>query len=400
MFVDIIMPQLGESIVEGTIGKWLKKEGDWVERDESLVEVVTEKVVMELPSPASGTLYKILVNEGEKVEVGGIIGKIEVKEEAVPIEKKEEEIGIEAEAEKIEEESPLRIKGRKRASPLVRKIARERGIDLEKIEGTGLGGRVTKKDILSFVERMEGRIAGIPEIKEKELKEGEELIPLSPIRRSIAEHMVKSVHISPHVTSVIEVDMTEIVRFRERIKNELKKNKGIRLTYLPFIIEATINALKKFPVLNSSWTDKGILIKKYINIGIAVALEDGLLVPVIKNADEKNLIGLAREIEELSEKARKSGLSIEDVRDGTFTITNPGSFGTLISTPIINQPQAGILGVEAIIKKPVVVGDAIAIRSRMNLCLSYDHRVLDGAIAGRFLAFIKKYLEDFKFPEL
>lgn len=400
MFVDIIMPQLGESIVEGTIGKWLKKEGDWVERDESLVEVVTEKVVMELPSPASGTLYKILVNEGEKVEVGGIIGKIEVKEEAVPIEKKEEEIGIEAEAKKIEEESPLRIKGRKRASPLVRKIARERGIDLEKIEGTGLGGRVTKKDILSFVERMEGRIAGIPEIKEKELKEGEELIPLSPIRRSIAEHMVKSVHISPHVTSVIEVDMTEIVRFRERIKNELKKNKGIRLTYLPFIIEATINALKKFPVLNSSWTDKGILIKKYINIGIAVALEDGLLVPVIKNADEKNLIGLAREIEELSEKARKSGLSIEDVRDGTFTITNPGSFGTLISTPIINQPQAGILGVEAIIKKPVVVGDAIAIRSRMNLCLSYDHRVLDGAIAGRFLAFIKKYLEDFKFPEL
>jgi len=397
MRVDVIMPQLGESVVEGTIIKWLKKEGDWVERDESIVAISTAKIDTEIPSPATGTLVKILVKEGQTVKVGTLIAQIDT--EAKPGAKVSEETRAE-EVKLAHEEAlimPMRPKIRKKSSPLVRRIAKEEGIDIEEIEGTGLEGRVTKKDILAYLERRKAPSkleAPPPTPPGKKL---EEIIPLTIMRKSIAEHMVRSKRTSPHVTSVIEVDMTDIVKFREKIKEEFREKEGIGITFLPFIIIATIEGLKQFPILNSSWSDEGIIVKKYINIGVAVAVEDGLVVPVIKNADEKSLLGLTRELHDMAEKARNKKLTPDDVQGGTFTITNPGAFGTILGTPIINQPQAAILGVEAIVKRPVVINDAIAIRSMMNLCLSYDHRILDGAVAAQFLRAIKSRLENFNF---
>lgn len=416
MVVDVIMPQLGESVVEGTLVKWLKKEGDWVKRDESIAAISTAKIDTELPSPATGTLVKILVKEGETVKVGTIIAQIEteakvevkVPEEIVPEEIKVlplEEVKLPPK-EAFPPVIPIRPEIRKRSSPLVRRIAKEEGINIEEIEGTGLNGRVTKKDILAYLEKrkwVKPEAPPPPPPKppfvpaEKKL---EEIIPLTIMRKTIAEHMVRSKRTSPHVTSVMEVDMTEIVKFREKIKEDFRKKEGIDITFLPFIIVATIEGLKQFPILNSSWSDEGIIVKKYINMGIAVALEDGLIVPVIKKADEKSLLGLTRELHDMAERARNKKLTPDDVHGGTFTITNPGSFGTILGTPIINQPQAAILGVEAIVKRPVVIDDAIAIRSMMNLCLSYDHRILDGAAAAQFLKAVKSRLEDFNFSLL
>jgi len=408
----ITMPQLGESVVEGTIGKWFKKEGETVQEYEPLLEVITDKVSADYPSPITGKIVKILVPEGQTVPVGTEIAEVEVISEKEP-----EATAASTRSEPDESAQQqdtltvhlTRDKGKPhRYSPAVRRLAEEYKLDLSKIKGSGLGGRVTKKDVESYINTLESVKTHEPEgakvaaYKPQEIAPkplhmlpGDEIIPLTHMRRAIADHMVQSVYTAPHVTAVIEVDMTSIVQYRESIKDAFQKHEGIPITYLPFVVSAVAQSLREHPILNSSWSDEGIVLHKQINIGIAVALEDGLLVPVIKQADEKNIVGLARTIYELSNKARAGKLSPEDVQGGTFTVNNPGTFGTIISTPIIVQPQAAILTMEAIIKRPVVINDAIAIRSMMYMCLSFDHRILDGLQAARFLQSVKKKLETF-----
>lgn len=421
MPIKVVMPQLGESIAEGTILKWLKKEGDRVEKDETLLEVSTDKIDSELPSPASGILSKILIPEGGVAQVGKEMAFIELPGESVgakvPSEsivppstpEGQEDAGTQKQGEdrRISTSSPRRV-----YSPVVRSIAQKEGIsqeELEQIPGTGLGGRVTKEDILKHIEvRAQAKkpkkeeiplqveppepiaVPTVPVTPEK----GDVLIPFTPMRKAIAEHMVRSVHTSPHVTAVVETDMTPIVKFRERIKGEFLQKEGVNLTYLPFIIKACVGALKTYPTVNASWSDEGILLHKVINIGVAVALDDGLIVPVIKAADEKSILGLARELEDLARRARERRLTPIDIEKGTFSITNTGMHGTLFATPIINQPQAAILGVGAIVKRPVVLDDdAIAIRSMMYLSFSFDHRIIDGITAAQFIAKVKENLE-------
>jgi len=442
------MPQLGESVVEGTVGKWLKAEGDAIEQYEPLLEIITDKVNAEYPSPVTGTLSKILVPEGETVDVDTPIAEIaaqgEAGEEPTPIEPeletaqmqptsqsvaetaREDEHDIAAQVETIESEGRAaapatpatenREESGKRYSPAVRRLAQEHDLDLTQIAGTGAGGRVSKQDVEGYLERLAAQptqtetptpeIAQLvtqappPSIQRPAAVEDEDrLVLLSPMRRAIAEHMVRSAFTSPHVTTVIEVDMTRIVRYREGAKAAFQQREGVSLTYLPFVIQAVVEGLKEHPVLNSTWTDQGIVLKKHINIGIAVGMEDGLIVPVVKDADEKSLVGLARAVADLAARARGGKLSPQDVQGGTFTVNNPGTFGTLVSTPIIHQPQAGILSMEAVVKRPVVVeDDAIAVRSMMYMSLSIDHRVLDGLQAARFLQSIKARLEGFS-PE-
>lgn len=379
MFKDVIMPQMGESVAEGTILNWLIKEGDIVLRDQPIVEISTDKVDTEIPSPASGRIKKILHAKGETVKVGTQIAVIEEEAGAAiapgptptpTVEKKVEE-------KKAEE----RKEG---YSPLVRRLAEEHGINLEEVVGTGEGGRVTKKDVMDFIEKR--KVKAPPATLT-------ETIPLSIMRRTIAERMVTSKRTSPHVTTVFEVDMSNAVSFRERMKDLFLKQEGVALTYLPIIIKATAQAIMDFSLLNSSLVGNNIVIKKEINIGIAVAIEDGLIVPVIKEADKKDLAVLAKETYDLAERARGKRLVPEDVQGGTFTITNHGVFGSLFSTPIISQPQIAILGVGAIEKRPVVIKDAITIRSMVYFSLSFDHRVIDGAIADQFMKKIKTYLE-------
>ncbi len=408
MAVDVIMPQMGESVVEGTVSKWLKKEGEEVKEDEPLLEITTDKIDVELPSPAAGVLGSILVKEGETVKVGATLAQIAAPGErvAAPAEPPSAAPPEEAPAE----EAP-RIPPGKRSSPLVRRLARENGINIQEVPGTGIGGRVTKKDLLSFMETRKAAPPPptvspppspplAPEAAPPSLKPGEELLPLSIMRRSIAEHMARSATIAPHVTAVVEVDMTEVVRYRQKVMESFAKEEGFHLTYMPFIIKATIEGLREHPLVNSTFTPQGLILKHYINIGVAVALDDGLIVPVVKRADEKSLRGLARELHDLATRARAKNLSVEEVQGGTFTITNPGAFGTILGTPIISQPQVAILGVESVVKRPVVIDDAIAIRSMMNLCLSFDHRAIDGAIAAKFLGKLKETLEHFNFSAL
>jgi len=396
---EIIMPQMGESVAEGTITKWLIHEGEKIVKDQSIVEISTDKVDTEVPAPVTGILKKILHHVDETVPVGTVIGIIEEAEEvaaapgvAPPVEAKK--VPGEAIVEKrvIEE----RVKVEKRYSPLVRRLAAEYGVDLRRIEGTGAGGRITKQDILEYVKTTQ-KInippgPGAEEIAKAE-EAMEELIPLSPKRKIIADRMVQSKRTAPHVTTTFEVDMTNVARYREAHKEALLKNQGVHLTYLPFIIAAACEALKAYPAVNSSWTDQGIVIKRYIHIGIAVSIEDGLIVPVIRDADKKGLIEIARESQDLAQKAREKRLKVDEVQGGTFTITNYGVGGSLFGAPIIMPPQAAILGIGAITKRPVVINDAIAIRSMVYLSLSFDHRVIDGAQADRFLSKVKEVLE-------
>jgi len=414
METKVILPQLGETVVEGTIIKWLKKEGDYIEKDEPLVEISTDKVDTEIPSPVKGKISKLLAKEGDTVQAGGDIAVIvEEREGAEKKEKKGEEKGKEPEKEekpteeekkeeKAEKKSSLKGKGKK-ITPVVAKILSEFDIDINKIEGSGINGRVTKKDILNYLER-EGikqreitKEEPLKEVKKEteEVKtEEEEIIEMSRVRKSIAEHMIKSKHTSPHVTTVVEVDMTRIVGFREENKEKFQSKYDVPLTFTSIIVKAVVNSLKRFPKINSTLQDNKIIIKKYYNIGIATATEEGLIVPVIKRAERLDIKDMAKEIFNLSERAREKKLPLDALQGGTFTITNPGVFGAIFSTPIIHQPQAAILGVEAIRKLPAVIDDAIAIRSMMNLCLSYDHRVIDGIDAGRFLQDLKKELEE------
>ncbi|MCP9473434.1 MAG: 2-oxo acid dehydrogenase subunit E2 [Nitrospira sp.] len=371
MATDIIMPQLGESIAEGTVVKWLVPVGGTIQKDESLLEVETEKVALEIPSPATGVLREVLVKEGETVPVGTLLARIDG---AAPSEVINRVGGV-----VVRPMEPVAA-GEEHHSPAVRQLAKEHGVDLSRVKGTGTGGRVTKKDVLDFVART-GVQTGAAGAGEPSM--GEEVLPVTPMRRTIADRMVKSKQTSAHVTTFFEVDFSGIAKFRQ----------GRDLTYLPFVVRAVTKALRDLPILNSTWGEQGIVIKKDLHIGIATALEDGLLVPVVRHADRKGLTQLAKEIADLAERARSKKLNPEEVQGGTFTITNHGGFGSLFSTPIIHQPQIAILGVGAIQKRAVVIDDAIAIRPTGYLSLSFDHRVIDGATADQFLAKVKHYLE-------
>ncbi|HHT9127876.1 MAG TPA: dihydrolipoamide acetyltransferase family protein [Candidatus Wujingus californicus] len=397
MPVDVIMPQMGESVSEGTILKWLIKEGDRVEKEQPIVEISTDKIDTEVPSPVNGVIKKILYPEGKTLPVRTVIAQIEAVEEGKEIRisgkgtevaKKAEEVVSSMFIEKIDE-------AEKKYSPLVRKLAKEYNIKLEGIKGTGEGDRVTKKDIMDYMASK----PGITEIKTRQVEprviEREVLIPTNQKRKITAERMVQSKRTAPHVTTVFEIDMTKVAQYREINKDNLIKE-GIHLTYLPFITVATVKALKEFPILNSSWTDDGIIQKNYINIGIAVSLEDGLIVPVIKDADKKDILQLAREIQDVAQRSRSKKLKPEDIQGGTFTITNYGLNGSLFGTPIIVLPQVAILGVGAVVKRPVIINDAIAIRLMVYLSLSFDHRVMDGANADKFLRKIKDILESWE----
>ncbi|HEX5545244.1 MAG TPA: dihydrolipoamide acetyltransferase family protein, partial [Nitrospira sp.] len=364
------MPQLGESIAEGTVVKWLIPVGGTIQKDESLLEVETEKVTLEIPSPATGLLNEIIVHEGQTVPVGTLLARID---SAPPSQVVNRVGGV---VVRPMEPTPA---GDQHHSPAVRQLAKEHGIDLSQVKGTGVGGRVTKKDVLDVIAQSGSQAnvaapAGEPTM-------GEELLPFTQIRKTIADRMVRSKQTSAHVTTFFEADFSSITKFRE----------GRHLTYLTFVVRAVTRAIRDVSIVNSSWGEQGIVAKKDIHMGIATALEDGLLVPVVRYADRKGLTQLAKEIADLAERARSKKLTPEEVQSGTFTITNHGGFGSLFSTPIIHQPQIAILGIGAIQKRAVVIDDAIAIRPMGYLSLSFDHRVIDGATADQFMAKVKHY---------
>lgn len=408
------MPQLGESVTEGTIGRWLKQVGDSVKKYESLVEIITDKVNAEVPAPIAGVLQAISAPEGATVAVGTEICVIETAaavEAAPPATGRTEPPAARAEppaARAPASRAEQREEGG-RLSPAVRRLADEQKVDVSGITGTGLGGRVTKKDVLDYVAaqgtpsrataspRAEAPAPRTPTgtVRGPQPALGDETLKLTPMRRSIAEHMARSKSTIPHAWTVTEVDMTTIVRVRQAGREAFRRQVGVDLTYVPFVIKAVVENLRHHPTLNAAWGGDHIILRRELNIGVAVSVDDGLVVPVIHHADDKNLAGLAKAVEDLAGRARAGKLTLEDVQGGTFTVNNPGTFGSVISYAIINQPQAAILNMEAIVKRPVVIEDAIAIRSMMNLCLSFDHRVMDGVAAVRFLQGVRASLEGF-----
>jgi 2-oxoglutarate dehydrogenase dihydrolipoamide succinyltransferase (E2 component) len=474
MPTTITMPQLGESVAEGTVGRWLKQEGDTIKRDDSLVEIITDKVTAELPSPVSGRLVKILVGEDQTVRVGTPIAEIEEvgsggrasapsssmagassasggasgasggAQTAMAAPAQAGTPGGTATSAPVatapaaapsaftsapagpDESGNGHANGtgngngvRERVSPLARRMAQEHQVELSAIQGTGEGGRVRKEDILAYVEQRERqRQAASTQPQQSQVAataapaapaatpsaqppsppiailDGDEIITPSPMRRMIAEHMVRSKRTSPHATTIVEVDMTGLARWLERHRDEFKQREGYGISFVPFVIKATVEALKEYPYLNASWTeDNKIVLRKQINIGVSIALENGLIVPVIRNADTLSVAGLARAVSDLATRARSNRLRPDDVQGATFTVNNPGVFGTILSMAVINQPNAGILTMDAVVKRAVVVDDAIAIRSMMYLGLSFDHRVIDGGTAAPFLVAIKRRLE-------
>jgi len=413
MPTNVVMPQMGESIAEGTIVRWIKKVGDNVDRDEPLFEISTDKVDAEIPSPGAGVLTEIKVKEGETVAVNSvvaIIGAAGEKVEAVPeaaVGQPESGSRSTSAADAATVDKP-EADNKQRTSPLVRRIAREHNVDVSQINGTGISGRVTKNDILGYIEKApKGTPAKPgPSVHVPAFKPGEkvEIVPMTIMRKKIAEHMVLSAHTSPHVYSVYEVDFHRLSQLRDKKKAEYERNGG-KLSFTALIAKVTVDAIRAFPFVNASIDGDNIVYKKDINLGIAVALDQGLLVPVIRNADEKNLLGLSRAIDDLAARARSKKLNPEEVQGGTFTITNPGIFGAVYGLPLINQPQVAILGVGVIEKRAVVVkatdsvgradNDAIAIHPTCHLSLGYDHRLIDGADAGRFLSYMKERLEQF-----
>ena len=423
MPTDIIMPQMGESIVEGTITKWLKKPGDKVQRDEPLFEISTDKVDAEIPAPASGVLQEIKVTEGTTVGVNTVVGTIAADGEAAaakpakaapsaPTPPKEETKATPAPPPQT---TPAPVAAQvaddeARSSPLVRKIARERGVSLSQITGTGLGGRITKQDILQFIESQGSpqsasspapaqpvAAAPVPRPAAPAPYPGD-LVPMSKMRQLIAKHMIDSRRTSAHVHCMYEVDFTRIVNLRNKLKSGFEQRHGARLTFMPFFVRAAVMALQQWPIINANIEGDNIRYHRHINVGIAVALDWGLIVPVLKNAGDLNFLGLQRSITDLGERARTKKLKPEDVEGSTFTITNPGQFGAVFGLPIINQPNSAIMGVGGITKQPMVItdkdgNDSIAIRSVVHLTLGYDHRLIDGAVADQFMAQVKKNLE-------
>jgi len=469
MAVEVIMPQMGESIFEGTITKWLKKPGDSIERDEPLFEISTDKVDAEIPSPAAGVLREIRVEEGKTVPIQTVVAVIDsagsqsaakpvaarpaeapaipaasAKAQAPPAQapsspRQQPEVRAdrraapppqqkpmpditapqEALASEEEEEESVSADGKRiRSSPLVRRLARENQIDLATIQGSGVGGRISKKDVLAAISaaerpatpalQAEPRPSAPPSIpapspsplletavpRERIYFGHYEVRPMSVMRQRIAEHMVLSKRVSPHVYSIDEADMTRIAHVREQARAEFERRHQMKLTFMPFFVRACVDALRDFPMVNASVDGTNVVVHGEINIGIAVALDWGLIVPVLKNAEEKNFLGLQRGINDLAERARAKKLKPEEVQESTFSITNPGTFGGLMGLPVINQPNVAILGIGAIQKRPVVIDDAIAIRSMVYLTLSYDHRVVDGAMAHQFMRRVKERLEN------
>jgi len=455
--VEVTVPHLAESLVAATIGKWLVQPGDYVEEYDVICEVMTEKVNVEMPSPYEGKLVKILVGEGETAAVGDAICILERSAEESGMDAlgaETQAAGQPAGSALAENVSPgAGLPGdpsmRHRYSPAVQMLAAKHGVDLQQIRGSGAGGRITRKDVLKAVETgtvqsagaqtaapagsnppetggigMPGAASGesagnslhatkvpvrtsglhlseTPKVPTIEIEggaeggRGEYLIDVTPIRNTIASRMRQSVTEIPHAWTMIEVDVTNLVLLRNKLKDEFMRNEDINLTYLAFLLKAVVNAIKDYPIMNSVWAVDKIIVKRDINLSLAVGTEDSVLMPVIKHADQKNIAGLAREIQELSLKARTGKLTLSDIQGGTFTVNNTGSFGSIMSYPIINYPQAAILTFESIVKRPVVIQDMIAVRSMANLCLSLDHRILDGVICGRFLQRVKENLESF-----
>ncbi|MGA3103937.1 MAG: 2-oxoglutarate dehydrogenase, E2 component, dihydrolipoamide succinyltransferase [Terriglobales bacterium] len=425
MPTDVVMPQMGESIFEGTITKWLKKAGDKVQRDEPLFEISTDKVDAEIPAPASGILQEIKVAEGNTVQVNTIVGIIgeangapaaapapaksspSVASPAPPPAKAEAPAppaATPAAASRDAEEDDSDV----RSSPLVRKLARENNVDLARVSGTGTGGRVTKQDVLDFVDRRVAAPAAAPappvaapaprQAPASAVASGD-LVPMSQMRKIIAQRMIESRRTSAHVHCMFEVDMTRIVNLRNKLKSGFEQRHGARLTFMPFFVRAAIIALQQYPIVNSSLEGDAVRYHQHVNAGIAVALDWGLIVPVLKSADELNFLGLQRGITDLGERARTKKLMPTDVEGATFTITNPGQFGAVFGLPIINQPNVAIMGVGGITKQPMVItdkdgADSIAIRSVVHLTLGYDHRIIDGALADQFMVVVKKSLEN------
>jgi len=453
MPTPVKMPRLGESVAEGTVGSWLKQEGDWIEKDESLAEIITDKINAELPSPVAGRLAKNLVQPDQTVAVGVDIALIEENADAAASQSVEAAPGPDA----APVESPARAnvavmdkqsasdgngskaavqpsrvgeEERQRISPLARRLAREHSIDLNDIAGTGTGGRVRKEDILAYIEQQQaapavpsyaaqapatqpaytppapvaqpGYTAPAPAAPKAEpaptvIGPDEELVTPSRMRLAIAEHMVRSKRTSPHATTVVEVDMTNIAKWLEKNKEDFKRREGYSISYVPFVMKAVCEGIRKVPTINSSWTeDNKIIIKKRINLGMAVATDAGLVVPTLYDADQYTIAGLAKQIAAIAQRARSNKLTVQDMQNSTFVVNNPGTFGTIISVPIINQPHAGILSMDAVVKRPVVIeDDAIAVRYMMYLSLSFDHRILDGAGAGGFLQAVRTKLQSY-----
>ncbi|HKB08742.1 MAG TPA: 2-oxoglutarate dehydrogenase, E2 component, dihydrolipoamide succinyltransferase [Candidatus Polarisedimenticolia bacterium] len=456
MRVDVIMPQMGESIAEGTLTRWLKKPGDKVARDEPIFEISTDKVDAEIPSPAAGTLVDIKVQEGQTVPINTVVAQVETEASAAAAVGKApsspapaakpaptpaaqpaaaapsgdgKERGARATASpqtpatapagarEVPKAASLLGQGasvedlrRVRSSPVVRKIAEEHNIDISGIQGTGISGRVTKTDILKVVDgggaRAASPVSAAPALRAAApapvFAPGERttVVPMSPMRKKIAEHMVMSKRTSAHVTTVFEVDMSRVMKLRAEHQQAFLERHGVKLTPTPFMVKAAVEALKAFPEMNASIDGDSVVYKKDINVGIAVALDWGLIVPVVKHADDLSLSGIAKTVTDLAERARAKKLTPDEVQGGTFTITNPGIFGSLFGTPIINQPQVGIMGVGAIQKRVVVVDDAIGIRQMVFLTLSFDHRLIDGAVADQFMAQIRSTLQEGRFTEI
>ncbi|WP_019639037.1 dihydrolipoamide acetyltransferase family protein [Paenibacillus fonticola] len=446
---DVVMPQLAESLVSATIGKWLKKPGDAVEQYEPICEVITDKVNAEIPSTLDGVMGELLAEEGQEIEVGAVICRIETASgnassasgadsgQSAASGQTAESGGRSASvsAASIATTASGDQAQRSRYSPAVQTLAQQHGLDLRAIIGSGLGGRITRKDVLNYLENNKGsaapqtrpavpapanapfqavsnelnaisepvRNSGLhlsetPKIPTIEVEGGdrsEYFIDVTPIRNTIATRMRQSVSEIPHGWMMIEVDVTNLVQLRNKLKDEFRQREGVNLTYLAFLLKAVVGAIKDYPIMNSVWAVDKIIVKRDINISLAVGTEDSVMTPVIKKADQKNIAGLAREIEDLATKVRAGKLKLDDMQGGTFTVNNTGSFGSILTQPIINYPQAAILTFESIVKRPVVINDMIAVRSMANLCLSLDHRILDGVICGRFMQRVKDNMESY-----
>ena len=424
----IELPHVGESVTEGVIGKWLKSVGDRVERYDPLVEVVTDKVNMEMPSPASGTLTAILVEEGATIPMGTPIAEMDAGEgesapaTAAPPAQAEPQapaaaappadrigtllkdvapVGPTGSGGPISADKPAESRApsraRRRYSPAVLRLADEHDVDLDRVEGTGINGRVTLKDVRRFLEAQPetSQRAAPPEPipQPAPVSTEDERVPLRPVRRMIAENMVRSASQIPQAWTLVEVDASGLVARRRAVRDDFRLREGVNITYLPFVMKAVAESLRENPLLNSSWDGDAIIYKRRINIGIAAAGRDGLVVPVVHDADTLSVAGLARKIADLTDRARRGALTLDDVQGGTFTLNNTGALGSALSQPLVNFPQAAILTTEAIVRRPVVIGDGIAIRSMMNLCMSFDHRVMDGAEASAFINSVKRRIE-------
>lgn len=437
MATNVLMPQMGESINEGTLTKWHKKVGDKVQREEILFEISTDKVDTEIPSPVSGILVQVLANEGTVVAVNSVVAVVDESGAsagaAAPVAAKPAPAAAPSPAAPATpapvaaatpstalpvEDSNRNVK----SSPLVRKMAAEHNIDLSKVSGSGENGRINKQDLVTYMEAAKstgsGLVTSAAQAAFSAVKTASgaavdstggqisgqidgvrvERVPMSQMRKKIAEHMVMSKRTSPHVTSVIEVDLQKVVDLRAKFKDKFESLHGFKLSFMPFFMHAALEAIKAVPIVNASVDGDTIIYKKDVNLGIAVALDWGLIVPVIKNSTERSFVGLARELESLATKARNKKLAPDDVKGGTFSISNFGGFGTIIGQPIINQPQVAIMGIGAMVKKPVVVNDAIAIRTTCHVVLSFDHRVIDGSDSGKFLSTVKNTLENWSLP--